>query len=240
MTDIESPEPEKTAAISGLVAYERLVGMVTFNLKKGLALIESKFCYQRWEGLVVLLDLVETGVKDVQKIAPYLSQLMAKYKMQQHIMGLIVDGSASSKITPVTSKETSIALEILEKAQKLYSVNPHSKGFTVLIRLVVETASPQVQIPALRYIAALVEKSAAAVKSLRKSGGIESLGKWSREQRGAAKVISARPTLDVLEQGTRLIALLADNNPDDRLKLEAIFGAKELGELSRSLSSQKE
>jgi hypothetical protein len=43
---------------------------------------------------------------------------MAKYKMQQRLFGLIIDGSSSQKITPVTSKETSIALEILVEVSK--------------------------------------------------------------------------------------------------------------------------
>jgi hypothetical protein len=108
-------------------------------------MLESKFCYMRWEGLVMLLELVETAVKDSLKVGSYLGHLMAKHKLQQRIFGLIIDGS-HGQITPVTSKETSIALEILKKAEKLYVVNPHSKGFSVLIRLVVETALPQVQV----------------------------------------------------------------------------------------------
>ena len=212
------------------INYERMVGQVTRNLKNGLLYLESKFCYMRWEGLVILMDLVETAVKDPQKVGKYLSFLMSKYKMQQHIFGLIIDGSQNASITPVTSKETSIALEILHLAQKIYVVNPHAKGFAVLIRLVVETAVPQVQIPALRYIYSLVQLSPFCMKSFRKSGGVETLAKWVKEQRGAARVISARPTLEVLEAGTKLVVMIAENE-DDRKKLEGVFGAKELGEL---------
>ncbi len=118
---------------------------MTRNLKLGLQMLESKFCYMRWEGLVMLLELVETATKDTLRVGNYLGHLMAKHKMQQRIFGLIIDGS-HGQITPVTSKETSIALEVLQKALKVYVVNPHAKGFAVLIRLVVETALPQVQV----------------------------------------------------------------------------------------------
>ena len=199
-------------------------------------MIESKFCYMRWEGLVLLLELVETALRDTAKISSYLGPLMAKYKMQQRIFGLIVDSSQSDKITPVTSKETSIALEVLQKAQKLYSVNPHSKGFAALIRLVVETALPQVQMPALRFLAAVLAKNEFCRKSFRKSGGVETLGKWVKEQRGAAKVINVRATLDVLDLGSRLMVQLAENEAD-RQKLATIFGAKELSDLIDSANS---
>lgn len=218
-----------------MVQYERTVGLVTRNLKQALSMIESKFCYMRWEGLVLLLDLVEMALRDTQKICGYLGPLMAKYKTQQRIFGLIIDGSQNDKITPITSKETSIALEILQKAQRLYSVNPHSKGFSALIRLVVETALPQVQIPALRLIMALIARDA-CLKSFRKSGGVESLGKWAKEQRGAAKVINARPTLDVLELGGRLVALLAEGEAV-RSTLEGILGVRELAEMVDSANA---
>jgi hypothetical protein len=122
----------------------------------------------------------------------------------------------------VTTKETAIALEVLYLAQKVYTVNPHSKvnsmlvallfvfhlktkGFAVLVRLVVETALPQVQLPALRLLLALVQQSNFCMKSFRKSGGIEALGKWLKEQRGAARAINTRPTLEVLEAGAKVL-----------------------------------
>ncbi len=206
-----------------------LTRAVTRTLKTSLQMLESKFCYMRWEGLVQLLELVETAVKDTQKIGSYLGHLMARNKMQQRIFGLIIDGS-HGQITPVTSKETSIALEILQKAQKIYVVNPHAKGFSVLIRLVVETALPQVQIPALRFIFSLIQ-SPFCMKSFRKSGGVETLGKWVKEQRVAARVISTRPTLDVLESGSKILMFLSENE-GDRARLEAVFGAKEFAEIT--------
>lgn len=114
---------------------------------------------------------------------------------------------APLQITPVTSKELALALELLQHCQALYPWNPHSKGFTVLNKLVVETALPLVQVPALKYIRLLVRSSAFNTKSFRKSGGVSTLGKWLKEQRGAARVISARATLEVLDVATRLIAV---------------------------------
>ena len=62
------------------------------------------------------------------------------------------------------------------------------------------------------------------------------LGKWVKEQRGAARVINARPTLDVLELGGRLVAIMADR-PEDRRVLEGIFGPRDLSELIETANS---
>lgn len=100
----------------------------------------------------------------------------------------------------------------------------------MLVRLVVETALPQVQWPALRLLLALVQESPFCLKSFRKSGGIEALGKWLKEQRGAARAISTKPTLEVLEAGARLVTFLAEDE-GGRKRLETLLGAKELAEL---------
>jgi hypothetical protein len=81
----------------------------------------------------------------------------------------------------------------------------------------------------LRYIFTLIQ-TPVCLKSFRKSGGVETLGKWVKEQRVAARVIAARPTLDVLESGTKILVFLSENEID-RKNLEAVLGAKELGEI---------
>ncbi len=81
----------------------------------------------------------------------------------------------------------------------------------------------------MRYILALIQ-TPFCLKSFRKSGGVETLGKWVREQRVAARVISARPTLDVLESGTKILVFLSENE-NDKKNLEAVLGVKELGEI---------
>ncbi len=212
------------------INFERLAGQVSADLRTALQMLESKFCYMRWDGLVSLLELVNLALKDTHKIGAFLGNLMAKNKMQQRIFGLIIDGSSTGQITPVTTKETAIALEILFLAQKVYTVNPHSKGFAVLVRLVVETALPQVQAPALRLLLVLVQQSKFCMKSFRKSGGIEALAKWLKEQRGAAKAINTKPTLEVLEAASRLIACVSEDEGGKK-RLEGLLGAKDLADL---------
>lgn len=121
---------------------------------------ESKFSYVRWEGLVKLLEIVSLVVssKDERARQQFLSRL-AQSKTQSKVFGAIIDGSQSEKFTPVTSKELALSLELLLYCQRLYPWNPHSKGFTVLNKLVVETAQPLVQIPALKYLRVLLSSS---------------------------------------------------------------------------------
>ena len=193
-------------------SFEKQVAQYSRLLTQSLKMIESKFCYMRWDGLVQLLDLMEAVTKgdskDAQKVQKYMAPMMAKYKLQQKLFGLFIDGSLSEKITPVTTKEVSMALEILNTCLKLYIVNPHSKGFTLLNRLVVETALPQVQQPALLFIRTLVTENAFCLKSFRKSGGVETLDKWVKEQKGAARGVAAKATLDVLDTAEQLLATL--------------------------------
>jgi hypothetical protein len=69
--------------LSETINYERFAGQVSRDLRTALQMLESKFCYMRWDGLVLLLELVTIALKDTQKIGPFLSNLMAKHKMQQ-------------------------------------------------------------------------------------------------------------------------------------------------------------
>lgn len=187
-------EPTSTP-LNQWLASERAAADVAFHLKRGLWLLESKFSYNRWTGLVELVEIVSQLVqsRDERHRKQFLPH-MAECKTQSRVFGLILDGSrtrsvcfarpaadtrtVSDKFTPVTSKELALSLELLLHCQRLYPWNPHSKGFTVLNRLVVETAQPLVQAPALKYARALIAAQPANAKSFRKSGGVETLGKW--------------------------------------------------------------
>merc|ERR1711991_45090 len=99
MTDIDasSPEAEAAATLSSKVNYERLVGQVTHDLRRALAMIESKFCYMRWEGLALLLELVETALSGGRAGQERVLPQVVSQERRRRDAGQVGQGAAGSR-----------------------------------------------------------------------------------------------------------------------------------------------